>query len=701
MDCLFLSLALRSCHRCEEEVGPMAVDMDVGGGVIVPFTVAEDTDLEAVTAEVVRLHGLSSIEHRRIVREWVLLLDSAQTGSDRASLMWAEGDLGLEAKAPRMRPRRALSLASLGALLGAFLAGSLLASAGDAFASSINQKYTAKGKYIPKKYRKWKPDVVLLQDHPKLGKKGDVVTVKRGYYRNILYPEGVAKRQDASIMNQLKQEERAKNKEAAMELAEAMKKKETVEKHGPFVFEKKVREDKENIYGSLSQINVAEEIVKATAVPVRQVSVQIPKITKVGTYRATIEFLPEVIAVLEVKVVPEGYQEEGEEGEEGEEEADSKAVSLARAAVSSLRVFHDMSFSMTPSSHGGPPKSAIVSPQPALRTSGSGASAVAMASPGPEQGPAVGLEVPDALVAELARWRREVCGSCGAKAMFYCPFCCTPLGVPEGVTVPRARLPFARCDIIFDDAPKKATSIHAKVLAPEQVRLIDLFTTEANTNRTLSRPGGGTATKADFEDSTGVPSNAVIREIPEYDPHITLVLFPDDSSATFEEVATEPDFGSPDRLTLVVIDSPWKRAQVLRKHPRLAKLRSIRLGHPPPSRFWRYHSEGTGCVSTVEALAALAKEVLPRTGGAAEGSDSFIDDPFLFFFVRQFAYISENKRTAGAGERPMDPAAKQRRMEQVRQKEAKRLKLRPFGRGSPVHEDAGDAASGELSEKSR
>lgn len=44
------------------------VDMDVGGGVTVPFTVAEDTDLEVVTAEVVRLHGLSGIEHRRIVR---------------------------------------------------------------------------------------------------------------------------------------------------------------------------------------------------------------------------------------------------------------------------------------------------------------------------------------------------------------------------------------------------------------------------------------------------------------------------------------------------------------------------------------------------------------------------------------------------------------------------------------------------------
>ncbi|CAE7529308.1 rplI, partial [Symbiodinium pilosum] len=370
--------------------------------------------------------------------------------------------------------------------------------------------------------------------------------VKRGYYRNVLYPEGIAKRQDASIKRMLEQEEKMKSEEAAKELREALERKRAIEDHGEFVFEKKVREDKENIYGSLSQINVAEEVVKSTAVPVRQVSVQIPKITKVGEYRGSIELTPEVIAVFKIKVVPEGSlgKEEGEEGE----------------------------------------------------------------------------EVPETLVAELARWRREVCASCGAKAMFYCPYCCTPLGVPEGVTIPRARLPFARCDIIFDDAPKKATSIHAKVLAPEQVRLIDLFTTEANTNRTLSRPGGNTL-KADSGDAKGDlhSPTAVIREIPEYDPHITLVLFPDDSSGTFEQVASEWDFGPPDRLTLVVIDSPWKRAQVLRKHPRLAKLRSIRLGHPPPSRFWRYHSEGTGCVSTVEALAALAKEVLPQTGGAAEG----------------------------------------------------------------------------------
>eukprot|EP00435_Cladocopium_sp_Y103_P062458 s79_g24.t1 len=304
-------------------------------------------------------------------------------------------------------------------------------------------------------------------------------------------------------------------------------------------------------------------------------------------------------------------------------------------------------------------------------------------------------EVPAALVEELSQWRREVCSSCGASAMFYCPYCCLPVGVPAGVTVPRARLPFARCDIIFDDAPKKATSIHAKVLAPEQVRLIDLFTAEGNSNRTLSRPGGA-ASKAetDKDASTGGDSLdlSVLREIPEYDPHITLVLFPDDSSATFEEVASQNGFGPPECITLVVIDSPWKRAQVLRKHPRLANLQSIRLGHPPSSRFWRYHSEGTGCVSTVEALAALAKEVRSQGGscvereGDAPGLDPLMDDPFLFFFVRQFAYIS--KRCLSGAERPMDATAKQRRMEQVRQKDrSKRPKLRPYGPEADDHPD--------------
>jgi len=280
-----------------------------------------------------------------------------------------------------------------------------------------------------------------------------------------------------------------------------------------------------------------------------------------------------------------------------------------------------------------------------------------------EKRPRCGTLIPESLAGEVSQWRRTECPGCQHSAMFYCSFCCTPLGVPDGVNVPHVKLPFGRCDVIFDDSPKKATSIHAKVLAPAQVRLVDLFTNDASSNRTLSRHGAG------YEEA--YPETAVIREVPEYDASNTAVLFPDEGSIPISDLEVPSGL----ELTIVVIDAPWRRAQVLRRHPRLLPLRSVRLREPPPSRFWRYHAEGSGCVSTVEALAALLREVSPEEGGGDRSQDSW-DDPLLFFFVRQFAHISSQRR--GDPDLPTDEAAKDRRSARVRQKDrAKRL--RPLG----------------------
>jgi len=304
------------------------------------------------------------------------------------------------------------------------------------------------------------------------------------------------------------------------------------------------------------------------------------------------------------------------------------------------------------------------------------------------------------LADEVARWCREECPGCNQRAMFYCPFCCRPLGVPEGVTVPRVRLPFLRCDVVFDDAAKKATSVHAKVLAPEQVRLIDLFTSDGSANRTLSRNGGAACAEAPREGDAppdgaagSAADTATVREIPEYDPRTTAVLFPDDGSLPLGEIPASWDLAPPSAMTLIVIDAPWRRAQVLRKHPRLASLRSVRLREPPTSRFWRYHAEGRGCVSTIEALAAVARELeappaAAAEAPAAEAADSSAavaqdlapapapDHPLLFFFARQLAHIAA--RSGSKAELPTDEAAKERRSARVRQKDrAKRM--RPLG----------------------
>lgn len=296
-----------------------------------------------------------------------------------------------------------------------------------------------------------------------------------------------------------------------------------------------------------------------------------------------------------------------------------------------------------------------------------------------DAGPPLRAAVAEALAAEVERWQRSACPRCGQRAMFYCPFCLSALGVPEGVELPRPRLPFMQCDIVFDDAAKKATGVHAKVLAPAQVRLIDLFTSDDCANRTISRhdsAGGPTETGDDGGKA------ATIRQIPAYDPKAAVVLFPDDGSVPLSEVPGSVEFGPTESLTLIVIDAPWRRAQVLRKHPHLAPLRSVRLSKPPASRFWRYHAEGPGCVSTIEALAAAVAELEEAgargsagevAGGAAGAAE---EQPLLFFFARQLAHIAA--RSAPGAELPTEEAAKERRSARVRQKErAKRL--RPLG----------------------
>eukprot|EP00929_Paragymnodinium_shiwhaense_P002615 TRINITY_DN102917_c0_g1_i1.p1 TRINITY_DN102917_c0_g1~~TRINITY_DN102917_c0_g1_i1.p1 ORF type:complete len:368 (-),score=89.29 TRINITY_DN102917_c0_g1_i1:104-1159(-) len=305
-------------------------------------------------------------------------------------------------------------------------------------------------------------------------------------------------------------------------------------------------------------------------------------------------------------------------------------------------------------------------------------------------------EVPPGVLAEVSQWRRSSCSRCGQSAMFYCPFCCTAMGVPDGTTLPQVALPFRRCEVIFDDAAKKATSIHAKVLAPSKVRLIDLFTSDAANNRTLCRRGaeatgdgsGGKEASDDCEET------AVVREIPEFDARTTAVLFPDEGSLTFEEARGKDLLCPAEELTILVIDSPWRKAQILRKHPRIAPLQSLRLQRPPESHFWRYHSEGAGCVSTIEALTAFTRELRSPSSSSEElvlSGPKFLADPLLFFFVRQFAHIVSVKlraKTAKGADLPMQATAKERRAAVRRQTDKPKAKrMKPMGQV-----DGGDAA---------
>lgn len=178
-----------------------------------------------------------------------------------------------------------------------------------------------------------------------------------------------------------------------------------------------------------------------------------------------------------------------------------------------------------------------------------------------------------------ARPTRLKCEKCGKASVHYCSFCQLP-----HVACPRLELPLD-VDVLFCDRPQKATGLHAKLLAPSQVRIVDLFTD--GEHPTVSSDG--------------------LREIPRYDPDTTLLGYPGEGSVTFAELP-EPVLKAARRL--VVIDSPWKKSHAIQAEPALAHLQRVQLGpDAPESRFWRYHAEGNDrCLSTIEALSALLRD---------------------------------------------------------------------------------------------
>ena len=173
-----------------------------------------------------------------------------------------------------------------------------------------------------------------------------------------------------------------------------------------------------------------------------------------------------------------------------------------------------------------------------------------------------------------AGWKRAACPGCKKKCMFYCPFCCIVVGRPESAVVPAPRLPIS-FDIIFKDQQAKSTGIHAKVLCPDDVRVVN------------------------FPD-----------ELPDYDPDTTVIGYPSEQALTLWDMAPS-ELATVRRVLL--IDSAWKKSRGIVQHPKLRQLRHVKLHAPPrESRFWRYHGAGDGCVSTVEALRCFVPTVIAK-----------------------------------------------------------------------------------------
>lgn len=154
-------------------------------------------------------------------------------------------------------------------------------------------------------------NVILLKDVDKVGLRGDVVSVARGYARNFLLPRKLAEEAtDARVAELRKRDaQRARHEASTAEQAEAIARtlRETVLR-----FEVKAGPTGA-LFGSVTPTNIADEIWRTRKVRIDRRKIDLDNIKRIGRYDVPIDVFQDVRVEVKTLVVPEGGELPSEE----------------------------------------------------------------------------------------------------------------------------------------------------------------------------------------------------------------------------------------------------------------------------------------------------------------------------------------------------------------------------------------------------
>ena len=148
-------------------------------------------------------------------------------------------------------------------------------------------------------------EVILLQDVEKVGLRGDVVDVARGYARNFLLPRKLAEPASPARVAELEKVAATRARQEAGTFDQARELADRIEKT-ELRFDVKAGPTG-SLFGSVTATDVADELWKVAKVRVdrRKIDLSDP-IKKVGRYEVPVELFTDVTATVTTLVVPEG-----------------------------------------------------------------------------------------------------------------------------------------------------------------------------------------------------------------------------------------------------------------------------------------------------------------------------------------------------------------------------------------------------------
>jgi large subunit ribosomal protein L9 len=173
-------------------------------------------------------------------------------------------------------------------------------------------------------------EVILTNDVDKLGLKGDVVDVKRGYARNYLLPRRLAEVATAGRVAELRriEQERARHEARSAEHAEEIAA--TLQKT-VLRFEVKAGPTGA-LFGSVTPTDVSEELWRARKIRIDRRKIELDVIKRIGRYSIPVHVFEDVTAEVKTLVVPEGGELPPEEELAALEAAERAEVDAAAEA---------------------------------------------------------------------------------------------------------------------------------------------------------------------------------------------------------------------------------------------------------------------------------------------------------------------------------------------------------------------------------
>ena len=147
-------------------------------------------------------------------------------------------------------------------------------------------------------------EVILLEKIANLGDLGERVTIKSGYGRNYLLPQGKAVAATAAKIAEFEQRRAELEKVAADKLEAAQSRADGISKLEVVITQKAGDEGK--LFGSVGTQNIADAIAEAGA-KVEKHEIRLPEgvIRQIGEYDITIHLHTDIDVVLPIKIVPE------------------------------------------------------------------------------------------------------------------------------------------------------------------------------------------------------------------------------------------------------------------------------------------------------------------------------------------------------------------------------------------------------------